>query len=419
MADCDVSEFAALRTAAGMSLEDAATYLGLPADMVEQLERGDRLPPEVRQVLAIEAQFHKPAETAGAEPSFRFIDLFAGIGGIRLPFDSLGGKCVFSSEWDRFAQKTYEANFGEVPHGDITQIKSGDIPDHDVLLAGFPCQAFSRAGFRKGFSDTRGTMFFEIQRILAAKRPKAFLLENVKQLRGHDGGNTLRTILEILSGEHTNVVPSDIPMSADARRSLSVKLNYETTVAVLKATDFGVPQKRERIYIVGFDRAAFPGINLKSFFDDLSHTDGKTRLGDALQPDREVDQKYTLTDKLYNGLVARMDRHQSKGNGFGHKVFGRDDAACNTITSRYHKDGREILIDQSARGLNPRRLTPRECARIQGFPDTYKINAVSDTQAYRQFGNSVSVPVIAAIAGAMRDILVPAQSAESKMVSVG
>jgi DNA (cytosine-5)-methyltransferase 1 len=419
LADYEGSEFAGLRLAAGLSLPEAAEYLELPLEEIVRMEGGGAISAAVRQVLSIAARYPDPTQSGPTNGAFRFIDLFAGIGGIRLPFSELGGECAFSSEWDRFAQKTYERNFGELPHGDITAIKSADIPDHDLLLAGFPCQAFSRAGFRKGFADTRGTMFFEIQRILAARRPKAFLLENVKQLRGHDGGNTLRTIIDILSGDHSNAVPSEIPMSADARRSLSVKLNYETTFEVLKATDFGVPQKRERIYIVGFDRTEFPGINLRSFFDDLVRSDKPTRLGDALQTDAEVDKKYTLTDRLYSGLVARMERHRTNGNGFGHKVFGREDAYCNTITSRYHKDGREILIDQSALGLNPRRLTPRECARIQGFPDSFHIDAVSDTQAYRQFGNSVSVPVIAAIARAMADRLVAAETPQAKRASIG
>lgn len=419
MADYDVSDFQQLRMAAGFSVEKAAEYLCLPIEKIMRFERGARVPADIRQVLQIEGKYRTTSSASETGSAFRFIDLFAGIGGIRLPFDRIGGKCVFSSEWDRFAQKTYERNFGELPHGDITKIRAEDVPDHDLLLAGFPCQAFSRAGFRRGFSDTRGTMFFELQRILAAKRPKAFLLENVKQLRGHDGGNTLRTILDILSGNHVNNVPSDVPMSADARRSLSVKLNYETTFEVLKATDFGVPQKRERIYIVGFDRAAFPGIDLKSFFSRLRRANHPTRLGDALQADQDVDPKYTLTDRLYQGLIGRMERHQNKGNGFGHKVFGRDDPYCNTITSRYHKDGREILIDQSALGLNPRRLTPRECARIQGFPDTFKLDAVSDTQAYRQFGNSVAVPVIGAIAEAIGELLIPRFVEKGQTASFG
>jgi DNA (cytosine-5)-methyltransferase 1 len=339
------------------------------------------------------------------ESAFKFIDLFAGIGGIRLPFQELGGECVFSSEWDKYAQITYARNFGETPEGDITKIDAKAIPDHDLLLAGFPCQAFSLAGLRQGFSDTRGTMFFEIQRILAEKRPKAFLLENVKQLRGHDSGRTLKTILQILRGEETPEIPSDVPMSLEARKSRSVRLNYDVAFSVLRATDFGVPQSRERIYIVGFDRDAYPTIQTDDFFRSLGGRTKTTCLGDALEENDLVLPKYTISDKLLLGLKNRMARHQAQGNGFGHSIFSHKSAYCNTITSRYYKDGREILIDQSELGLNPRRLTPRECARIQGFPDTYDVGAVSDTQIYRQFGNSVSVPVIRSIAKAIHNQL--------------
>lgn len=336
---------------------------------------------------------------------FRFIDLFAGIGGIRIPFDELGGKCVLTSEWDRFAQLTYQRNFGEIPKGDITKISAKSVPDHDILLAGFPCQAFSNAGLRQGFSDTRGTMFFEIQRILAEKRPKAFLLENVKQLRGHDGGRTLQTILQILRGEKSPSIPADVPMSPEARKSMSVKLNYNVAFQVLKATDFGVPQNRERIYIVGFDRDEFPDLDLISFFASLPRYGGKTCLGEALERNEDVDSKFTISDRLWAGLNARMERHRLAGNGFGHSVFTHESLSCNTITSRYYKDGREVLIDQTALGKNPRKLTPRECSHIQGFPDWFDVSAVSASQAYRQFGNSVSVPVIRAIAIGMSTIL--------------
>ena len=334
--------------------------------------------------------------------SFRFIDLFAGIGGMRIPFDELGGECVFSSEWDRFAQDTYEANFGHRPSGDITKIPSKSIPAHDLLLGGFPCQAFSLAGLKRGFFDTRGTMFFEIQRILAEHRPAMFLLENVKQLRGHNGGRTLDTIRKILEGNADVSVPDDIPMSLEARRSLGRKLNYSVGIEVIKATDFGVPQNGERVYIIGFDRERFGDVDFSAFFRNLKGRECSTRLGDVLEPDGSNDvARCTISDKLWSGLQGRMARHMAKGNGFGHRVFSPEEPACNTITSRYYKDGREILIDQSGRGLNPRRLTPRECARIQGFPEWFKLDAASDTQLYRQFGNSVSVPVIRALAGAM------------------
>ena len=324
---------------------------------------------------------------------FKFIDLFAGIGGLRLPFQLIGGKCVFTSEWDKFAQQTYFANFGETPSGDITKISVSNIPEHDILLAGFPCQAFSQAGLKKGFTDTRGTMFFEIQRILAAKRPKAFLLENVKQLKGHNKGHTLNTILSVLNGDSNLLFEDDIPMSNEARSSLASKLNYEVNYQVLRAVDFGVPQNRERIYIVGINRDIYPDVSLDDFFNDLpKKTD--TRLGDVLEINENVDLKYTISDKLYSGHLRRKIEHKLKGNGFGFGLFNHDSPYCNTISARYYKDGSEILIDQSAIKKNPRKLTPRECARIQGFPEKFIVDAVSDVQIYKQFGNSVSVPVI-------------------------
>jgi DNA (cytosine-5)-methyltransferase 1 len=358
----------------------------------------------------------KKGDALLAKPLFRFVDLFAGIGGIRIPFQELGGECVLTSEWDKFAQATYERNFGERPQGDITKISAKSVPNHDVLLAGFPCQAFSLAGLKQGFLDTRGTMFFEIQRILAEKRPKAFLLENVKQLRSHAGGKTLNTILQILRGEEAPNIPLDVPMSPEARKSMSVRLNYNVEFGILKATDFGVPQNRERIYIVGFDREVFPNLNLSEFFSSLQRILVPTRLGSALEPHYNIPEKYTLSDRLWNGLIARMERNREKGNGFGHGVFNSESPACNTITSRYYKDGREILIDQTELGRNPRRLTPRECARIQGFPEWFDISAVSDAQAYRQFGNSVSVPVIRAIAKSLVSTLSQQYEGSAKMV---
>lgn len=344
----------------------------------------------------------QPKPGPALHPVFRYIDLFAGIGGMRIPFDELGGECVFSSEWDKFAQNTYEKNFGHRPQGDITTISAKSIPSHDLLLGGFPCQAFSLAGLKKGFFDTRGTMFFEIQRILAEHRPAMFLLENVKQLRGHDGGRTLATIEQILEGRADIDVPDDIPMSLEARKSLSKKLDYSVGVEVLRATDFGVPQSRERVYIVGFDRSRFGEIDFEMFFSGLKGREQETSLADALEPVESGHlSKYTISDRLWSGLQARMDRHLARGNGFGHKVFAVDAPFCNTITARYYKDGREILIDQSCSGQNPRRLTPRECARIQGFPDWFDLSAASDTQLYRQFGNSVSVPVVRSIGSAM------------------
>lgn len=332
---------------------------------------------------------------------FTFIDLFAGIGGIRLPFQQQGGRCVFTSEWDKFSQKTYLTNFGVMPHGDITKIAAGDIPDHDVLLAGFPCQAFSQAGLKKGFNDTRGTMFFEIQRIMAEKRPKAFLLENVKQLQGHDKGRTLKTILDILRGTGTHAIPDDVPMSEDARNALSEKLNYWVDFRVLRAGDFGAPQNRERVFIVGFDRDYFDGVDFDKVFRWPVPPMTPTRVGDILEnldnlaPSQD---KYTLSDTLWAGHQKRKAGHEKKGNGFGYSLFNEDSPYTSTISARYYKDGSEILIDQSRLGKNPRKLTPRECARLQGFPDAFIVDAVSQGQIYKQFGNSVCMNVIRAIA---------------------
>lgn len=308
-----------------------------------------------------------------ANPKFKFIDLFAGIGGIRLAYQNLSGKCVFTSEWNNFAKKTYEANFGEVPFGDITKISETDIPDHDVLLAGFPCQPFSIAGVSKknalgrkhGFLDeTQGTLFFDIARILEYKRPKAFMLENVKNLISHDKGNTFKVIKNTLT-----------------------ELDYSIHYQVLDGKHF-VPQHRERIIIVGFRNDSFKG---KENFQFPKLPEPTSKIKDILE--EEIETKYTLTDKLWKYLQNYAAKHKAQGNGFG---FGMTDlnGISRTISARYYKDGSEILIPQDS--INPRRLTPRECARLQGFPDEFVI-PVSDNQAYRQFGNSVTVPLIQAV----------------------
>jgi DNA (cytosine-5)-methyltransferase 1 len=306
---------------------------------------------------------------------------------------------VFSSEWDKFSQRTYAANFGELPHGDITKIPADKIPDHEILLAGFPCQAFSQAGLKQGFQDTRGTMFFEIQRILARKRPKAFLLENVKQLRGHDKGRTLRTILEILEGRDDIIVPDDIPMSGEAKLALRNRLNYWVGVKVFRAGDFGAPQNRERIFIVGFDKDYF---GEKFDFDNLFQwpipPSTPTRLGDILENSAGMNEHFTISDKLWASHQRRKKQYKSRGHGFGYSLFTENSSHANTISARYYKDGSEILIDQSQLGRNPRMLTPRECARLQGFPDNYIVDAVSKMQIYKQFGNSVCIKVIEALA---------------------
>ena len=364
-------------------------------------ELGEHKPSKSKLAKILELHEEAPFRDENNNPKFRFIDLFAGIGGIRLPFQQLGGECVFSSEWDKFAQRTYAANYGEVPSGDITQIVASDIPDHDILMGGFPCQSFSQAGLKKGFEDTRGTMFFEIQRILGEKRPKVFLLENVKQLKGHDKGRTLQTILNILTGE-SDLPLDDVPMSDDAREALGKKLNYWVDYKVLRAADFGIPQNRERIFIVGFDRDYFgENIDFNKIFKWPEPTNQPTKVGDILESQEILDaleDKYTISDKLWAGHLRRKAEHGIKGNGFGYSLFNRESSYTNTISARYYKDGSEVLIDQSHLGKNPRKLTPRECARLQGFPDDFIVDAVSQGQIYKQFGNSVCVKVIQAVA---------------------
>jgi DNA (cytosine-5)-methyltransferase 1 len=364
-------------------------------------ELGEHKPSKSKLAKILELHEEAPFRIENNNHKFTFIDLFAGIGGIRLPFQELGGKCVFSSEWDKFAQRTYAANYGEVPSGDITKISAKEIPNHDILMGGFPCQAFSQAGLKKGFEDTRGTMFFEIQRILCEKRPKAFLLENVKQLKGHDKGRTLQTILNILTGE-SNISLDDIPMSEDARNSLGKKLNYWVDFKVLRAADFGVPQNRERIFIVGFDKDYFgENFDFEKNFNWPVPTYESTRVGDILESQEFLnaqEDKYTISDKLWAGHQRRKEEHKTKGNGFGCSIYTADSAYTNTISARYYKDGSEILIDQSHLGKNPRKLTPRECARLQGFPEEFIVDAVSQGQIYKQFGNSVCVKVIRAVA---------------------
>lgn len=328
--------------------------------------------------------------------SFSFIDLFAGIGGMRMGFEAAGGRCVFTSEWNRWARKTYEANFGDGGPfaGDIREQQEDALPDHDLLVGGFPCQPFSLAGVSKknalgrphGFAcATQGTLFFDVARILAARRPRAFLLENVKNLLSHDRGHTFRVI----------------------RRTLEDELGYMISWRIIDAAHF-VPQHRERILIAGFrepcgfslDDLALPptGPRLSAI---LHPEDGREtpELPYTVSPGATVNPKYVLSDKLWAYLQAYAAKHRAAGNGFG---FGLVDGntIARTLSARYHKDGSEILVSRGP-GANPRRLTPRECARLMGFPDSFRI-PVSDTQAYKQFGNSVAVPVIAAVAQAMR-----------------
>ena len=323
------------------------------------------------------ADFFNVPFPAPKNPKFTFIDLFAGIGGFRIAMQSQGGKCVFSSEWNAYAQKTYFANFGDMPFGDITkELTKSYIPRHfDILCAGFPCQPFSIAGVSKkkslgretGFKDiTQGTLFFDVADIISRHRPKAFYLENVKNLTSHDKGNTLRVIRETLE-----------------------ELNYSLHYQVMDGQTY-VPQHRERIMIVGFDKERFHGEEKFEFPEQ--HTATRC-VKEILEPN--IDPKYTLSDKLWQYLQNYAEKHRAKGNGFG---FGLVDlnGITRTLSARYYKDGSEILIPQGE-GKNPRRLSPRECARLMGYPDEYRIDRVSDVQAYRQCGNSVIVPLITAV----------------------
>ena len=309
------------------------------------------------------ARRQTPRSDVDKTKTFTFIDLFAGIGGMRIAFEAAGGKCLYTSEWNKYSQQTYEANYGDRPEGDITRVDAADIPEHDVLVAGFPCQPFSIAGVSKkrslgmpdGFEDTQGTLFFDVVRILKELRPRAFLLENVKNLKSHDGGNTFRVIMRALHG-----------------------LGYDVHHRVIDAKRV-VPQHRERVFIVGFDSPTdfkFPEI-----------PDAEPNLRDVLS--RKVPGKYTLGDGTWNALQRHAANSKAKGSGFGYSLADRGGIA-RTLSARYYKDGSEILIPQ--KNKNPRRLTPRECSRLMGFPDRFRI-PVSDAQAYRQFGNAV-VPLV-------------------------
>ncbi len=379
-----------------------AEKLGVDVRTVRRWEVRSPGPPAYR-VHALQRLL--PLEPAAERAEgFRFIDLFAGVGGIRIAFEAVGGQCVFTSEWDSYAQKTYATNFAhrEDIHGDITKVAAKDIPDHDLLLAGFPCQPFSIAGVSKknalgrkhGFLDeTQGTLFFDVARILKEKRPRGFLLENVKNLQSHDRGRTFDTICKVLRDE----------------------LGYDIHYKVIDGAHF-VPQHRERILIVGFSQPvafdwnaiALPAKNQRKLGEILHRTDGSepflehdgARFFDHEQ--RRVNGKYTLTDGLWRYLQDYAAKHKAKGNGFGFGLVGKDDVT-RTLSARYYKDGSEILVNQGSK-QNPRRLTPRECARLMGFPDTFRI-PVSDTRAYKQFGNSVVVEAVRHAASLMRPFL--------------
>ncbi|TYO91466.1 DNA (cytosine-5-)-methyltransferase [Oceanicella actignis] len=392
-----MSDFSRLRRAAAVSVPEAAARLGVSKSSAYRWENGEaRAPDHILEAL------EKIAGALAPRPErFRFIDLFAGIGGLRLGFEAVGGRCVFTSEWDRHAQATYQANFRDGPDhvlaGDIRAVAAEEIPAHDVLLAGFPCQPFSIAGVSKknalgrahGFAcDTQGTLFFDVARIIAHHRPAAFLLENVKNLTSHDRGRTFSVIM----------------------RTLERELGYDVSWRVLDAKGF-VPQHRERIFIAGVrrdlgrpvDLAALEvpdpstGPKLRSI---LHREDGSEPADPAYLDDAgRVLPKYTLSDKLWRYLQDYAEKHRRRGNGFGFGIVGPDDVA-RTLSARYYKDGSEILVRQ-VEGRNPRRLTPRECARLMGFDQPGRADfsiPVSDTQAYRQFGNAVVVPVVKAVA---------------------
>ncbi|WP_081771776.1 DNA (cytosine-5-)-methyltransferase [Paraburkholderia nodosa] len=391
--------------------QQIATHVGRDVKTVRRWEKGETPCPAMLEA-ALRELLQGGAHANGGAARFRFIDLFAGIGGIRKGFEAHGGECVFTSEWNPFSRKTYLENYGE-DHpfiGDITAVEAADVPDHDVLLAGFPCQPFSIAGVSKknalgrphGFAcTTQGTLFFDVARIIAEKRPAAFLLENVKNLVSHDRGRTFDVILQVLRDE----------------------LGYDVHYRVIDGSHF-TPQHRERIIIVGFrepaafswDALALPeaGPRLASI---LHRTDGCEPLlawdGERFfdHGARRVQPKYTLTPGLWAYLQQYAEKHRAAGNGFGYGL-AFPDSVTRTLSARYHKDGSEILVYQGE-GLRPRRLTPRECARLMGLPDTFRI-PVSDTQAYRQFGNSVVMPVMREVARTMMphlDALLAAQHA--------
>lgn len=317
-------------------------------------------------------------------PKFTFIDLFAGIGGMRIAFQNLGGKCVFSSEIDKYAQKTYSINFGEIPDGDITKTDEKNIPDHDVLVGGFPCQAFSIAGKRGGFDDTRGTLFFDVARIIKEKQPKAFFLENVKGLTNHKGGKTLATILNVLREDLGYIVPNP---------------------KVLNAKDFGVPQNRERIFIVGFR----PDIGVAAEdFEYPQPTDTTKCIADIMETE-PVSAKYYLSTTYLEGLENHKTRNEAKGNGFGYEIKDINGISNTIVTGGMGRE-RNLIVDKRLKDFTPvthiqgevnrsgiRKMTPREWARLQGFPDGFKIE-VADVRAYKQFGNSVAIPAVQATA---------------------
>lgn len=405
-----MTSFSDLRLQAGLTIRETARQLGYTERQIYRFEAGEAEP---RKGTLDFLRLKAPSRAASSD--FTFIDLFAGIGGFRRAFEPAGGRCVFTSEWDRFSQETYRANYAIDHHlaGDITVIDEADIPAHDVLLAGFPCQPFSLAGVSKknslnrphGFQcDVQGNLFFDIARIIQHHRPKAFLLENVKNLKSHDQGRTFDIIMKTLTED----------------------LSYHVQTRIIDARSF-VPQHRERIFIVGFrDETDFDFLKLqlpqaRPTLASILHPEDRSELSDekyTTGPKGKVMDRYTLSDHLWGYLQAYAEKHRVAGNGFGFGLFGPADVA-RTLSARYHKDGSEILIAQKRK--NPRRLTPRECARLMGFEspgsDPFNI-VVSDTQAYRQFGNAVVAPVVEAVAKHMLPYILAQSDAETAMEKV-
>ena len=408
-----MTEFETLLQKAGHSVPEAAKILGYSEGHIYRWKRGEETPRDgVLTLLKMEVENRRAPV---GDTAFSFIDLFAGIGGLRKAMEGAGGRCVYTSEWDKYAKQTYLANFPDNRPiaGDIREVNAADIPEHDVLVAGFPCQPFSIAGVSKknalgrahGFDDeTQGTLFFDVLRILMHHRPAAFLLENVKNLKSHDKGKTFEVI----------------------KRKLTEELGYTLHTQIIDAAHF-VPQHRERIVMVGFrEDTDF------SFEDVIIPERGRRRMRHILHPengtedieghftvgkDAAVSDKYTLSDKLWTYLQGYAAKHKAKGNGFGFGLVDGD-SISRTLSARYYKDGSEILVSRGE-GNNPRRMTPRECARLMGYSEDFRI-PVSDTQAYKQFGNSVAVPVFAEVARVMaRHVIALAEQQQRQSRKVG
>ena len=408
------SDFSYIREKSGLSVKDVAERTGKSIRTIYRWETGETSPDKLATGMLLKIADLANIQYSTWSPKFTFIDLFAGIGGMRLGFEAAGGECVFTSEWNKYSRQTYQANFSgnHDVAGDITKIPPENIPEHNILLAGFPCQPFSIAGVSKrnslglphGFKcETQGTLFFEIEKILEYHRPDAFLLENVKNLVNHDKKRTFTTIIQ----------------------TLQEKLGYFVDWRIINAKSY-LPQNRERIFIAGFrDKSGFdfsklniPDFNHGPKLSTILHPENGTEIEETPYTEGDlakVGERYTLTQHLWDYLQEYAKKHREKGNGFGFGLVGPNDVA-RTLSARYYKDGSEVLIKQE--GKRPRRLTPRECARLMGFdrPGEAKFEIpVSDTQAYKQFGNAVAVPVVEVVANFMVNFLYP-ETAEVEKV---